>query len=262
MIIPIFQVNAFAAELFAGNPAAVMVFDKFPSDATLQALAAQNNLSETAFLVAESGDYALRWFTPVREVSLCGHATLASAAVVMERLERKRRRVSFRTASGTLTVKRTHSGYALNLPAYRADIAVAPIGFEQALGVEPWQFLLFKRTGMALLRSAKDVRTLTPNLRALEQLDIDAVIVTAADQDHYDFISRFFAPACGIDEDSVTGSAHCTLIPYWAKRLQKKNLYAFQASRRGGSLQCRHLGSRIEIEGSCVFYMEGTTDLR
>ncbi len=261
MRIPIFQLDAFTTRRFSGNPAAVMPMQSFPPDAVLQAIAAENNLSETAFLVPEGGDYRLRWFTPVIEVPLCGHATLASAAVVMERLEPGRGRVLFHSASGPLTVNRTDSGYVMDFPVRLSEPVSTPPGLVEALGVVPIEVFVNAFNYMALLESAQVLRELAPDMAALARIDRPGVIVTAAGDGVYDFVSRYFAPAKGIPEDPVTGAAHCMLAPYWAKRLGKTVFHAFQASRRGGEIICRLSGDRIELEGSCVFYLEGEIEI-
>jgi PhzF family phenazine biosynthesis protein len=254
---PIFQIDAFTARRFAGKPAAVMPMGSFLADAVLQAVAAENNLAETAFLVRDGGDYRLRWFTPTTEVPLCGHATLASAAVVMERLEPGRSSVVFHSASGPLTVKRTNGGYVMNFPARPSEPVPAPPGLAEALGIVPSEVLADAFNYMALLESAQRVRELAPDIAAIARLDRGGVIVTAPGDGTYDFVSRYFAPAKGIPEDPVTGGAHCALVPYWAKRLGKMEFRAFQASRRGGEIVCRLAHDRVELEGACVFYLEG-----
>lgn len=261
MRIPIFQVDAFTARLFAGNPAAVMPMDRFLDDATLQALAAENNLAETAFLVPDGHHYRLRWFTPTTEVPLCGHATLASAAVVMERLEPGRSDVLFHSASGPLAVNRAGAGYVMDFPVRRSDPGPAPPGLSEALGAVPIEVLSDTFNYLVLLESAQVVRELAPDIAAFARMDRSGVIVTAPGDGPYDFISRYFAPAKGIPEDSVTGGAHCALAPYWAKRLGKTVFRAFQASRRGGEIICRLGGDRVELEGTCVFYLEGEVEI-
>ncbi len=258
---PIFQIDAFTTRRFAGNPAAVMPMEAFLPDALLQSIAAENNLSETAFLVREGGDYRLRWFTPTIEVPLCGHATLASAAVVMERLEPGRREVAFHSASGPLTVRRTGTGYVMDFPARQAEQVASPPGLAEALGVEPIEVLADAFNYTALLESAQIVRALTPDIAALACMDRSGVIVTAPGDGNYDFVSRYFAPAKGIPEDPVTGGAHCMLAPYWAKRLGKTVMHAFQASKRGGEILCRLAGDRVELEGCCVFYLQGEVEI-
>jgi PhzF family phenazine biosynthesis protein len=262
MRVPIYQVDAFTTRRFTGNPAAVMRLDSFLSDAVLQDIAAENNLAETAFLVPRDGDYALRWFTPTVEVPLCGHATLASGAVVMQRLEPERRQVVFHTASGALTVSRSDSGYLMDFPARPTAVVAAPPGLAAALGALPLETEADAHNYLVRLQDPQSVRSLAPNFAALAQLDRGGVIVTAeGSAAPYDFISRYFAPAKGIPEDPVTGSAHCALVPFWSRRLGKTSLRAFQASARGGELQCRLLGERVELAGSCVFYLEGVVEL-
>jgi PhzF family phenazine biosynthesis protein len=258
---PIYQIDAFASRRFTGNPAAVMPMDSFLEDSVLQAIAAENNLSETAFLVPEGGDYRLRWFTPATEVPLCGHATLASAAVVMERLKPGRSRVIFHSASGPLTVKRTDAGYVMDFPARPSELASTPPGLVEALGIVPVEVLANAFNYMALLESAQVLRELAPDMAALARMDRPGVIVTAREDGLYDFVSRYFAPAKGIPEDPVTGAAHCMLTPYWAKRLSKTMFRAYQASRRGGEITCRLAGDRVELEGTCVFYLEGEVEI-
>jgi PhzF family phenazine biosynthesis protein len=258
---PIFQLDAFATRPFTGNPAAVMPMDRFLHDTVLQAIAAENNLAETAFLIPEGGDYRLRWFTPLVEVPLCGHATLASAAVVMERLQPGRSSVVFHSASGPLTVNRAGSGYVMDFPARPSEPVSPPPGFAEALGVVPVEVYKNAFNYMVLLESAEVLAELAPDMAALARLDRPGVIVTAKGSGVYDFVSRYFAPAKGIAEDPVTGAAHCMLAPYWAKRLNQTEFHAYQASRRGGEVICRLAGERVELEGTCVFYLEGEVDI-
>jgi PhzF family phenazine biosynthesis protein len=258
---PIFQVDAFTTRRFAGNPAAVMRLESFLADAVLQAIAAENNLAETAFIVPDGSDYRLRWFTPTTEVPLCGHATLASAAVVMERLEAGRSQVIFHSASGPLTVIRTDAGYVMDFPARFSEPVSRPPGLGEALGVVPVEVVADTFNYIALLESAQVVRELAPDIAAIARMDRSGVIVTAPGDGNYDFVSRYFAPAKGIPEDPVTGGAHCALAPYWAKRLNKTAFRAFQASRRGGEIICRLVGDRVELQGTVVFYMEGEVEI-
>jgi PhzF family phenazine biosynthesis protein len=258
---PIFQIDAFTTRRFAGNPAAVMPLDRFPDDGLLQALAAENNLPATAFLIPEGDDYQIRWFTPTLELPLCGHATLASAAVVMERLEPGRGRVVFHSPSGPLTVTRTASGYLVGFPARPSRPVPAPRGLAEALGAAPVEVWADPFNLLVLLESAPVVRELSPDVAAIARLDCHGVIVTAPGEGSHDFISRYFTPAQGVPEDSVTGSAHCALTPFWARRLGKTELRAFQASRRGGEIVCRLAGDRVELEGACVFYLEGQAEI-
>ncbi|HEY1802565.1 MAG TPA: PhzF family phenazine biosynthesis protein [Terriglobales bacterium] len=258
---PIFQVDAFAARRFAGNPAAVMLLDKFLPDAILQAIAAENNLAETAFLVPIDGEYQLRWFTPATEVPLCGHATLASAAVVMERLEPGRKSVIFHSASGPLAVRQANTGYVMDFPVRLSERVVTPPSLTEALGMVPIEVFVNEFNYMVVLENAQAVRDVAPDMAALVRVDRDGVIVTAQGDGDYDFVSRYFAPAKGIPEDPVTGSAHCMLAPYWAKRLGKTAFRAFQASPRGGEIVCRLVGDRVELEGTCVFYLQGEVEI-
>jgi PhzF family phenazine biosynthesis protein len=258
---PIFQIDTFTTRRFAGNPAAVMPMDSYLADAVLQAIAAENNLAETAFLVPEGLDYRLRWFTPSTEVPLCGHATLASAAVVMERLEPGRSTVVFHSASGPLTVNRADAAYVMNFPARPSEPVSTPLGLAEALGVGSIEVFANAFNYMALLESAQVLRELAPDMAALARMDPSGVIVTAPGDGIYDFVSRYFAPAKGVPEDPVTGAAHCMLTPYWAKRLGKTAFRAYQASRRGGEIICRLVRDRIELEGTCVFYLEGEVEI-
>jgi PhzF family phenazine biosynthesis protein len=258
---PIFQIDAFATRRFAGNPAAVMPMNRFLENAVLQEIAAENNLSETAFLVPEGGDYRLRWFTPTTEVPLCGHATLASAAVVMERLEPGRGTVVFHSASGPLTVNRTETGYVMDFPIRTSEQVSTPPGLAEALRINPIEVFINEFNYLALLESGQVLRALAPDMAALARLDRPGVIVTAPGEGVYDFVSRYFAPAKGIPEDPVTGAAHCMLTPYWAKRLDKTVFRALQASRRGGEIICRLVGDRVKLEGACVFYLQGEVEI-
>lgn len=257
----IFQIDAFTTERFAGNPAAVMVLEAFPADSVLRAAAAENNLPETAFLVRDGEDYRLRWFTPTVEVPLCGHATLASAAAVMERLDPGREAVRFQTASGPLTVSRSGERYVMDFPARVATPVQAPAGLSAALGVEPLETVWDGFNYLVRLATPEQVRGLKPDLAAVARWDCAGVIVTAAAGPVFDFVSRYFAPAMGIPEDPVTGGAHCALAPYWAERLNKTVFRAFQASQRGGEILCRVKSDRVELEGACVFYLEGEAQL-
>jgi len=259
--IPIYQLDAFAGRLFSGNPAAVMPLEYFLDDATLQALAAENNLAETAFLVAEGRDYRLRWFTPATEVPLCGHATLASAAVVMERLDRRRSSVRFHSASGPLTVVRQGADYVMDFPARPSVPVATPPALAAALGVAPAEVWADAFNYLVVLDGPQRLRELVPDFAAIARLDRGGVIVTSVGEGGYDFLSRYFAPAKGIDEDPVTGGAHCALAPYWARRLDRTDFRAYQASQRGGEVRCRLRGERVQLEGRCVFYLEGQVEL-
>jgi predicted PhzF superfamily epimerase YddE/YHI9 len=257
MRLPIYQVDAFTNGLFGGNPAAVCPLQAWLPDATMQAIAAENNLSETAFFVPDGGDYALRWFTPTVEVDLCGHATLASAHVVFRFLEPERESVNFHTLkAGTLAVIRRADMLVMDFPSRPASPAPAPPGLLAALGGAPRE-VLRARDYLVVYDSAAEIAALDPDLAALAKVDCWAAIVTAPGEDGIDFVSRFFAPKQGVPEDPVTGSAHCTLVPYWAKRLGKVELEARQLSRRGGALRCALNGNRVSIGGRAVVYLEG-----
>jgi predicted PhzF superfamily epimerase YddE/YHI9 len=257
MRLPLYQVDAFTDRLFAGNPAAVCPLDAWLPDAAMQAIAAENNLAETAFFVREGGDYALRWFTPTAEVDLCGHATLASGHVVMKFLEPQRQSVSFRTMkAGMLTVARRDDMLVMDFPARPATATEPPPGLLAALGGKPRE-VLRARDHLVVYDSAAEIAELQPDLAALAKVDCWAAVVTAPGDNGIDFVSRFFAPAQGVPEDPVTGSSHTTLTPYWAKRLGKTELEARQLSRRGGSLRCTLNGDRVDIGGRAVLYLEG-----
>jgi PhzF family phenazine biosynthesis protein len=261
MQLPIYQVDAFTDRLFGGNPAAICPLERWLPDATMQAIAAENNLAETAFYVPEGDGFALRWFTPEVEVDLCGHATLASARVIFQH-EPNRSSISFRTLkSGILTVKRAGDLLMMDFPARPAAPVAAPEGLVAAFGRTPVETLGVRGNMsilMAVYRSAADVAALKPDVQALTKLDWSAVIATAPGEDGIDFVSRFFAPALGIPEDPVTGAAHCTLTPYWAARLGKTRLEARQISRRVGALTCTLNADRVIMAGRAVLYMQGT----
>ena len=257
MRLPIYQVDAFTDSLFGGNPAAVCPLEAWLPDAAMQAIAAENNLSETAFFVRDGGDYALRWFTPTVEVDLCGHATLAAGHVVFHYLEPQRKTVSFHTLkAGTLIVTRRADMLVMDFPARPASPAPPPPGLFAALGGAPRE-VLRARDHLIVYDTAAEIVALNPDLAALAKVDCWAAIVTAPGESGVDFVSRFFAPAQGVPEDPVSGSAHCTLVPYWAKRLGKMQLEARQLSRRGGALYCALQGDRVNIGGRAVVYLDG-----
>jgi PhzF family phenazine biosynthesis protein len=265
MRIPLWQVDAFADRPFTGNPAAVCPLEQWLPEATMQAVAAENNLSETAFFVRRSdGEYDLRWFTPRSEVDLCGHATLASAWIVTRELEPARTRVVFHTRSGPLAVTRAGDELSMALPARPPHTVEEPAALASALGVTPVSTVR-ARDLVAVYARAEDVRALRPDMTAIEALEGEfAVCVTApgtgADAD-VDFVSRFFAPAKGVPEDPVTGSSHATLVPYWAARLGKKVLRARQTSARGGELRCQLEGERVVLTGRAVTVLSGVMTL-
>jgi PhzF family phenazine biosynthesis protein len=258
MSIPLYQVDAFTSEVFFGNPAAVCLLDRWIEDATLQAVAAENNLPETAFLVPNAEGFDLRWFTPVTEVALCGHATLASAFVLFTCRNWPGESIRFRTRrSGDLVVTRRDSLLEMDFPARPAHAQSPPAGLREALRVTPREVLGSAEDLLVVLDSEKTVREVKPDFAALERVACRGTIITAGG-DRSDFVSRFFAPRVGVPEDPVTGSAHCVLIPYWAALLGKKELHAFQVSKRGGELFCTNLGERVKISGKAALYMEGT----
>jgi PhzF family phenazine biosynthesis protein len=257
--IPLYQVDAFAGRVFAGNPAAVCPLESWLPDVTMQAIASENNLAMTAFFVGGSGRYDLRWFTPLAEVDLCGHATLATALIVFQNLEPSLAEVHFETKSGTLAVARDGERLALDFPSRPPEPCPEPPGLFDALGAAPRE-LLKSRDYMAVFESEVDVRSLRPEMERLRRIECFGVIATAPGRE-VDFVSRFFAPAIGIPEDPVTGSAHCTLTPYWSRRLGKTRLGARQLSARGGELACEQRGERVRIAGRAVLYLEGTITL-
>ena len=257
MQIPFYQVDAFSKKIFGGNPAAVCLLESWPDDTTLQSIAAENNLSETAFLVPKSKEkYDLRWFTPAVEMDLCGHATLASAFVIFSFINSSLSSVYFETASGLLSVSRSGELLSMDFPSRKPEPTEKSPLLSQALGEEPLE-VLKSRDLLVVFNDESAVRGMNPDFDTLKQIrDAFAVIVTARGEKS-DFVSRFFAPNAGIPEDPVTGSAHCTLIPYWADRLKKNQLHAFQLSKRGGELFCENAGERVRISGNAVLYSKG-----
>lgn len=255
MTIPIYQIDAFADALFRGNPAAVCPLDSWLPDEVMQSIAEENNLAETAFYVGHEGEYRLRWFTPATEVDLCGHATLAAAHVIFGR-NPGLTRVTFQSRSGPLHVAREAELLTLDFPLQRGQRCDTPEILTQALGCRPRE--CFRAMDyLAVFDAESDIAGMAPDFRIMAALDLRGVIVTAPGRES-DFVSRFFAPNCGIDEDPVTGSAHCVLAPYWAQRLGKTTLSARQLSKRTGTLRCRVAGERVFISGRTVPYMEGT----
>jgi len=253
MQLPIYQVDAFASQLFRGNPAAVCPLDAWLDDALMQAIAAENNLSETAFIVRSKDEYAIRWFTPALEVELCGHATLAAAHVVFEFLEPRRDKVSFDSKSGPLYVSKSGHELELDFPADHAQAGETAQELVRSLGSQPAS-VLHGRYPTAVFETEAQIRALEPDFRRMQEFQW---VVVTAPGDEVDFVSRFFAPGAGIDEDPVTGSAHCILTPYWAERLGKTELRARQLSKRGGELRCALRGDRVTIAGAARTYLEG-----
>jgi len=258
--IPLFQVDAFSQRVFHGNPAAVCPLEHWLAEDVMQAIATENNLAETAFVVSEADGWRIRWFTPVCEVDLCGHATLAAAWVLFAEHLGDADSVTFQSRSGPLTVRREASGrLAMDFPALRGEPCEAPPALIEGLGLVPGE-VQAAMDYLVVVDSEVQVRDLAPDFAALAKLDRRGVIVTALGKD-FDFVSRFFAPNAGIAEDPVTGSAHSMLIPYWAKRLGKSFLVAEQLSARGGTLYCEDRGPRVIIAGDACLYMSGYIDI-
>jgi len=259
MKIPYFHVDAFSGQLFRGNPAGVCPLSAWLPDATLQKIAAENNLAETAFIVSDGPAFGLRWFTPTVEVDLCGHATLASAFVLFTERQIAGDTIHFRSRSGPLSVSRAGDVLTLDFPSRPATPTTPPEALTRGLGAQP-QIILRARDYLTVFATGSEVQALQPDFFALRTLDCLGVIATAPGTD-CDFVSRFFAPAAGVNEDPVTGSAHCTLIPYWSQRLGKSKLFARQISPRGGELFCALAGERVHIGGRAALYLRGEIEL-
>lgn len=254
-----YQVDAFATRVFEGNPAAVCPLERWLDDALLQAIAAENNLSETAFFVPSGKGFHLRWFTPASEVDLCGHATLATAHVLFEHLGYTGPAITFETRGGTLTVKRKGDSLEMDFPARPPTPCARSELLARALGRQPLE-VLCADDYLAVFEDEAAIRGIEPDLSLLGTLDLRGVIITARGST-YDFVSRVFAPRLGIPEDPVTGSAHCTLAPYWAARLGKHRLSARQVSRRGGNITCELADGRVLLSGSAITFMEAEVTL-
>jgi len=259
MKLPIHQLDAFTSRVFAGNPAAVVLLEKWLPDDVLAAIAAENNLSETAYVIPHGDVLPLRWFTPTVEVDLCGHATLAAAHVVLSRCRPSAPRVTFSTRSGELSVTRAGDQLEMDFPARPPRQMEVDPALVAALGTRPREAWL-ARDLLAIFDTAAAVRALTPDMARVAALDAFAVIASAPGSDA-DFVSRFFAPKAGVPEDPVTGSAHCTLVPYWANRLGKTQLMARQISRRGGELRCTLRGNRVTMAGHVAEYLVGEIEI-
>jgi len=256
MDIRFYHIDAFADRIFAGNPAGVCFLDAWIEDPILQSIAAENNLPETAFLVQADNHYELRWFTPKVEIDLCGHGTLASAFALFEYVNPKARQVAFQTKSGILTVQRQGNLLIMDFPTRRPDPCQPPAHLDEIMGISPSRTLR-SRDLVVVYENEDHIRRLKPDLAGMAALDCFGVIATSPGKKS-DFVSRFFAPGAGIPEDPVTGSAHCTLIPYWSEHLGKRELHAFQLSERGGELFCIDKGERVSIGGRAVAYLSGT----
>lgn len=257
MELDIYQVDAFTDTVFSGNPAAVCPLDAWLPDTTLQAIAGENNLSETAFFVAEGAGFRLRWFTPGVEVKLCGHATLATASVLFEQLHYDAEQIVFHTLSGALHVRRAGTGLSMDFPVHSMEKVDPPAALTAAIGLPAEECFQDSNDDYMLVYPAQAaIKGLQPAMQALLEIPARGIIVTAPGV-HHDFVSRFFAPRVGINEDPVTGSAHCSLTPYWAERLQKTQLRARQVSARGGEVQCELQGDRVVLNGQARLYMQG-----
>ncbi len=253
--IPFYQVDAFTSRLFGGNPAGVCLLENWLPAEVMQAVAAENNLSETAFLVKEGDGWGLRWFTPEVEVDLCGHATLASGFVLLKVLGVAAGTVRFSTQSGPLAVNEEGNLLSMDFPSRPGEPCQAPPSLPEGLGIAAAE-VRRSRDYLVVVESEEQVRALRPDMGRLAGLDALGVIVTAPGRT-CDFVSRFFAPGAGVPEDPVTGSAHCTLVPYWSHRLGKKRLHALQVSARGGELFCEDRGDRVSIAGTAALYLQG-----
>src|SRR5258707_7283502 len=262
MSIPYYHVDSFTGVLFAGNPAGVCILSAFLADDLMQKIAAENKHCQTAFVVPRAdGDFDLRWFTPEVEDDLCGHATLASAYVLALR-EHSLWPIRFHSRSGVLTVARDQEGFEMDFPAWPPQPCEPPVELLPALGLKTAQ-VMRSRDYLVVIDCAERVKKLLPDIRALAKLDIGigGTIVTAPGEGDVDYVSRFFAPAAGIDEAPVTGSTNCTLAPYWGKRLGKRTLHAQQVSARGGDLRCEVAGDRVKIAGKARLYLQGTLEM-
>ncbi|MBK8606873.1 MAG: PhzF family phenazine biosynthesis protein [Chitinophagaceae bacterium] len=260
MKLTIYQIDAFADKLFAGNPAAVIPLDKWIDDSLMQQLAMENNLAETAFFVPKGNDFEIRWFTPALEINLCGHATLASAFVLFNFLEYKKNLVTFHSKSGLLVVSRNGDLLNMDFPSWKPELITEyPSELLASLGNPEITGVYSNREYLVELMNEQEVRRCTPDFSLMKKVD-KMVIITAPGKE-VDFVSRFFAPTAGIDEDPVTGSAHSQLIPFWSNKLGKDIMQAKQLSKRGGDIYCEQKGERVIMGGQCVFYMKGEIEI-
>lgn len=260
----IYQIDAFTDKLFAGNPAAVCPLDHWFDDEILQNIAKENNLAETAFFVPlQNNHFHLKWFTPEIEMDLCGHATLATAFVLFEELKYKQNEIIFETKSGQLKVKKVDNYFELDFPSRPPQKTALPKIISEALNIQPLE-IWKARDYLLVYNSEYDIKRIKPNIGVLNQINIDpgGIIVTATSlKKDVDFVSRVFTPQASVFEDPVTGSAHCTLIPYWAERLHKTELRALQISKRGGELLCKLNMDRVLIKGKAIKYLEGIIEI-
>lgn len=257
MNLTIFQADAFTQEVFGGNPAAVCPLEHWLDDQLLQSIAAENNLSETAFFVKKDNHYELRWFTPALEVDLCGHATLAAAHVLFQHLEYEKDTIDFHSRSGLLQVKKHNKGYAMDFPARVPQlVANPPKALFKALKTTHREIRRTKDYMLIAFEKEANIRDMNPDFGLLNTMDALGFIVTSPG-DNVDFVSRFFAPRAGINEDPVTGSAHCDLVPFWAEKMDKNHFHALQISERGGEIFCEYVGDRVILIGQAVTYLQG-----
>jgi PhzF family phenazine biosynthesis protein len=256
MKLTLYQVDAFAENVFEGNPAAVVPLDDWLPDEVLQNIALENNLSETAFFVPGENGFKIRWFTPLAEVDLCGHATLATSHVLFKHLNYEQDEIHFESRSGILKVTKDNGHMVMNFPSSKVEAKYIPPVLKTAFNVHPVKCFVGREDLLLVFNSEKDIQKLKPDFISIADATNRGLICTAKSEE-YDFVSRFFAPSVGIDEDPVTGSAHTMLIPYWAKQLNKTSLVAKQMSKRGGVLYCKYLDDRVEIGGKAVTYMQG-----
>lgn len=255
MKIPMYQVDAFTEEIFRGNPAAICILKEWLDEKLMQNIAMENNLSETAFCIVKEDLWELRWFTPEEEIDLCGHATLATAYVIFEILNYPGSTVKFTTKSGILTVEKQGDIITMEFPSREGTKVEITDQLIKGLGKEPKE-AYESRDLMVVYENEQEIRELNPNMEELKLVDAFGIIVTAKGESS-DFVSRYFAPSCGVPEDPVTGSAHCTLIPYWSKILGKNKMIAHQLSKRGGVLQCEHVGDKVKISGKAKLFFKG-----
>lgn len=258
MELPIYQVDAFTSEVFKGNPAAVVPLEEWLPDEILQKIALENNLSETAFFVPTDKGFHLRWFTPTVEVDLCGHATLATSWVIYNQLGYDKDAIHFESQSGELIITKSDDGYTLNFPVWEHKKLEPDARISDALGAEPSE-LFHGYDWVAVFDSYETVKNLAPDMQKLSTItEMRGIIATAQSNDDVDFVSRFFGPLVGIDEDPVTGSAHCILTPIWAEKLDKTDFTARQVSARSGDLKLSLQGDRVHITGNAALYLKGT----
>jgi PhzF family phenazine biosynthesis protein len=257
MKIPAYHIDAFSETIFSGNPAMVCPLERWLDDETLQGIAREHNLPVTAFFVTYDDHYHLRWFTPTLELNLCGHGTIAAAAVIFDYTHASRQSITFQTKGETFTVVKDGQLICLEFPVYEAVPCAPPEKLIRALGRQPEEILKAGNNYLAVYKREVDIRAINPDMTLLEEVDGLGAIVTSRGEEDIDYVSRYFAPKIGIPEDAATGSTHCSLAPYWSKRLGKFKLRAVQLSQRRGELVCEYLGNRIKIAARAVRYAEG-----